>query len=237
MEQKNNFDIFDELDIKEIDLSIIKKVNKLSDLLYTMMKKRIDSKLSQRDLAKLTGIKQPMLARIEKMTSIPRLDTFISIIDALGLDIKLVKEDEKICESHISKYIESKIDATPKELEKLVYYVQVFDMTLNNKNSNKEYGYHLIEEQEEYDDLDPKLKEVVDAVIKYFGIYSANTLEYFTHQEEPYLKALNSESKVIEKSDIKEYGEKIIKEYNINSPKEIYKYSEAMFNKFKEENK
>ena len=53
MEQKNNFDIFDELDIKEVDLSIVKKVNKLSDLLYTMMKKRIDSKLSQRDLAKL----------------------------------------------------------------------------------------------------------------------------------------------------------------------------------------
>ena len=77
----------------------------------------------------------------------------------------------------------------------------------------------------------------MDAVIKYFGIYSANTLEYFTHQEEPYLKALNSESKVIEKSAIKEYGEKIIKEYNINSPKEIYKYSEAMFNKIKEENK
>lgn len=95
MEQKNNFDIFDELDIKEKDLSIVKRVNKLSNLLYTMMKKRIDSKLSQRDLAKLTGIKQPMLARIEKMTSIPRLDTFISIIDALGLDIKLVKEDEK----------------------------------------------------------------------------------------------------------------------------------------------
>ena len=49
----------------------------------------------------------------------------------------------------------------------------------------------------------------MDAVIKYFGIYSANTLEYFTHQEEPYLKAIKSESKVIEKSDIKEYGEKI----------------------------
>ena len=101
----------------------------------------------------------------------------------------------------------------------------------------KEYGYHLIEESEDEDiELDPELKEVVDAVIKYFGIYGANTLEYFTHQEDPWIKAINSENKIIEKSDIKEYGEKIIKEYNINSPKEIYKYSEAMFDKFKKEN-
>ena len=164
-------------------------------------------------------------------------------------------EDYEI--ENVSKYIESIIDVSPKLLQKLLYYVQMFMSVFNGMTpfsskcsawnhgpvfgkvyyQYKEYGYHLIEEQEEYDDLDPKLKEVVDAVIKYFGIYSANTLEYFTHQEEPYLKALNSESKVIEKSAIKEYGEKIIKEYNINSPKEIYKYSEAMFNKFKEENK
>ena len=34
----------------------------------------------------------------------------------------------------------------------------------------KEYGYHLIQESEDEDiELDPELKEVVDAVIKYFG--------------------------------------------------------------------
>ena len=174
----------------------------------------------------------------------------------LGIKDQNTKLEDKEIEN-VSKYIENKIDVSPKLLQKLLYYVQMFAAIFNDTTpfsskcsawnhgpvfgkiyyQYKEYGYHLIEESEDEDiELDPELKEVVDAVIKYFGIYGANTLEYFTHQEDPWIKAINSENKIIEKSDIKEYGEKIIKEYNINSPKEIYKYSEAMFDKFKKEN-
>lgn len=174
----------------------------------------------------------------------------------LGIKDQNTKLEDKEIEN-VSKYIENKIDVSPKLLQKLLYYVQMFAAIFNDTTpfsskcsawnhgpvfgkiyyQYKEYGYHLIEESEDENiELDPELKEVVDAVIKYFGIYGANTLEYFTHQEDPWIKAINSENKIIEKSDIKEYGEKIIKEYNINSPKEIYKYSEAMFDKFKKEN-
>ena len=48
--------------------------------------------MSQRELAKKTCIKQPMIARIEKLESIPRLDTLIKILDALDLNICL-KDD------------------------------------------------------------------------------------------------------------------------------------------------
>ena len=174
----------------------------------------------------------------------------------LGIKDQNTKLEDKEIEN-VSKYIENKIDVSPKLLQKLLYYVQMFAAIFNDTTpfsskcsawnhgpvfgkiyyQYKEYGYHLIQESEDENiELDPELKEVVDAVIKYFGIYGANTLEYFTHQEDPWIKAINSENKIIEKSDIKEYGEKIIKEYNINSPKEIYKYSEAMFDKFKKEN-
>ena len=174
----------------------------------------------------------------------------------LGIKDQNTKLEDKEIEN-VSKYIENKIDVSPKLLQKLLYYVQMFAAIFNDTTpfsskcsawnhgpvfgkiyyQYKEYGYHLIQESGDEDiELDPELKEVVDAVIKYFGIYGANTLEYFTHQEDPWIKAINSENKIIEKSDIKEYGEKIIKEYNINSPKEIYKYSEAMFDKFKKEN-
>ena len=174
----------------------------------------------------------------------------------LGIKDQNTKLEDKEIEN-VSKYIENKIDVSPKLLQKLLYYVQMFAAIFNDTTpfsskcsawnhgpvfgkiyyQYKEYGYHLFQESEDEDiELDPELKEVVDAVIKYFGIYGANTLEYFTHQEDPWIKAINSENKIIEKSDIKEYGEKIIKEYNINSPKEIYKYSEAMFDKFKKEN-
>ena len=174
----------------------------------------------------------------------------------LGIKDQNTKLEDKEIEN-VSKYIENKIDVSPKLLQKLLYYVQMFAAIFNDTTpfsskcsawnhgpvfgkiyyQYKEYGYHLIQESEDENiELDPELKEVVDAVIKYFGIYGANTLEYFTHQEDPWIKAINSENKIVEKSDIKEYGEKIIKEYNINSPKEIYKYSEAMFDKFKKEN-
>lgn len=45
--------------------------------------------MSQRDLAKKTGIKQPMIARIENFDTIPRLDTLVKISRALELKIEL----------------------------------------------------------------------------------------------------------------------------------------------------
>ena len=45
--------------------------------------------MSQRELAKKTGIKQQMIARIEKMESIPRLYTLIKVLNALDLNIGL----------------------------------------------------------------------------------------------------------------------------------------------------
>ena len=56
-------------------------------------------------------------------------------------------------------------------------------------------------------------------------------LKSFTHNEDPWLVSYNSENKIIKKSIIKEYGDKIIKEHGINSIEEIKKYSEYMFNR------
>ena len=45
--------------------------------------------MTQREIAEVVGIKQPMIARIEKLESIPRLDTFIKMADKLDLEILL----------------------------------------------------------------------------------------------------------------------------------------------------
>ena len=95
MEEKKNIDIFEGLDLSNIDPLMKDRVNKLSDLMYTLISKRIESNISQRDLAKLSNIKQPMIARIEKMTTIPRLDTFVALILALGLDIQIVDNKDR----------------------------------------------------------------------------------------------------------------------------------------------
>lgn len=52
-------------------------------------RKREELKLSQRKLAELCGVAQPMIAKIEKFKEIPRLDTFLKITGALGLYIDL----------------------------------------------------------------------------------------------------------------------------------------------------
>lgn len=46
--------------------------------------------ISQQELANMTGIKQPVIARMEKGTTNPRLDTVIKIVEALDYELKIV---------------------------------------------------------------------------------------------------------------------------------------------------
>lgn len=46
-------------------------------LIGELIKARKDSSISQRELAKLSGVKQPVIARIEKGKSSPNIDTVI----------------------------------------------------------------------------------------------------------------------------------------------------------------
>ena len=68
-------------------------------ILKNLTNLRKEAGLSQRDLAKLTGMKQPQIARYETHEEYPRLDTFIRIIDALNytmnLEKKTCKKDNK----------------------------------------------------------------------------------------------------------------------------------------------
>lgn len=59
------------------------------DLISIIIEKRMELGLSQRDLAKLTGIKQPAIARMESFRATPTLKTLITITKSLGLEIKL----------------------------------------------------------------------------------------------------------------------------------------------------
>ena len=56
---------------------------------------RKEAGLSQRDLARLTGMKQPQIARYETGDKSPRLDTFIRILEALNYKITLEKKSFK----------------------------------------------------------------------------------------------------------------------------------------------
>lgn len=64
-------------------------------LVWQLVKKRKELGLSQREVAKLSGIRQPMIARIEKGKTIPRIDTFVKLCMVLDFHIQLLNTNIK----------------------------------------------------------------------------------------------------------------------------------------------
>lgn len=55
-----------------------------------LIKARNEKKISQKKLEELSGVKQPVIARMELGKTSPRLDTLLKVLSALGLTIKIV---------------------------------------------------------------------------------------------------------------------------------------------------
>lgn len=82
-----NKEILDDF-VKESKLSI-----KELEIIEELIKLRNKNDLSQRDLASKTGIKQPIIANLERGKHSPRLNTLIKILDTYGYKIVLKKEN------------------------------------------------------------------------------------------------------------------------------------------------
>ena len=94
MENKK-FDLLENIKLTNEDKEYFKYSDMLNEIIIQLITRRINLNMSQRDLAKITGIKQPMIARIEKFDSIPRLDTIVKMACALGMAIKFDSIDKK----------------------------------------------------------------------------------------------------------------------------------------------
>lgn len=81
-------------ELSETNRIVLDSFYTAKNILNHLAKLRKESGLSQRDLAKLTGMKQPQIARYEKHKEYPRLDTFLRILDALNYNIELQKKNE-----------------------------------------------------------------------------------------------------------------------------------------------
>lgn len=67
------------------------QINFQVDLIGKVIEARESQGLSQRDLAELSGIKQPAIARMESMKSIPKIDTLFKILAPLGYTISITQ--------------------------------------------------------------------------------------------------------------------------------------------------
>lgn len=86
---EETFDLLDGINLSDEDKKYYKDKRKVNNIIISIIKRRIDLGMSQRDLALKSGIKQPMIARIEKFDNIPRLDTLLKLLDALDLTLAI----------------------------------------------------------------------------------------------------------------------------------------------------
>lgn len=64
-------------------------------LISEMIKARQEQGLTQRQLEERSGIAQPVIARMEKGTTSPSLDTVIKYINSLGMTLQIVPKAKK----------------------------------------------------------------------------------------------------------------------------------------------
>ena len=62
----------------------------IQNLITGLVKAREEKGISQKKLEELSGIKQPMIARIEKGKAVPNTDTLIKLLFPLGKTLAIV---------------------------------------------------------------------------------------------------------------------------------------------------
>jgi len=130
--------------------------------------------------------------------------------------MKKVKDSE-ISPQIIAEYFLTKNSLTSKKIQKLVYYAYAWFITLYNEDvdninnvlfdedpeawihgpvfpslyhSYKEHGWHEVERNNEKIVFDnPEVQDLMEQIWDVFGKYSADQLEYMTHQEAPWINA------------------------------------------------
>ena len=63
-----------------------------AQLVGTLINRRIDLKMTQSQLAEMSGIKQSAIARLESLRAVPKLETIYKLLDPLGLKLELVPQ-------------------------------------------------------------------------------------------------------------------------------------------------
>ncbi|MDO4773421.1 MAG: helix-turn-helix domain-containing protein [Bacillota bacterium] len=64
-------------------------------LIGELIKARQEKGLSQKKLEELSGVKQPVIARMEKGLTSPQLSTFLKVLAPLGKTLAIVPLDKK----------------------------------------------------------------------------------------------------------------------------------------------
>ena len=64
-----------------------------SQILCALIDARNEKKISQKELEKLSGVRQPLIARIEKGRTDPQITTVLRILEPLGMTLAVVPKN------------------------------------------------------------------------------------------------------------------------------------------------
>lgn len=79
---------------KEFDFEYRKIIHEYN-LIETIVNIRKEKQMTQKELARITGVSQQAISRLELEKHIPTMDTFIKILDGLGLELNIVQKEEQ----------------------------------------------------------------------------------------------------------------------------------------------
>ena len=93
----NNYKTFNDMfnDDNFVSPEEREEINFQVSLIGKMIEAREKKGLSQRDLAKLSGVKQPAIARLESMKATPQIDTLLKILAPLGYTLSITPINNK----------------------------------------------------------------------------------------------------------------------------------------------
>lgn len=129
-----------------------------NNLINSVVKARIKSGLTQRQLEKKSGVKQPIIARIEKGISCPNIETLLKLLNPMGRKLEVVDKNKK--EKKMSQ-IERE-----KEIEKRKKEVEIANI-LSRVDGSGEPEEIVKKWIQEYIDLELTYEELMEKVIRH----------------------------------------------------------------------
>jgi len=208
-------------------------------------------------LLKILDDPKELLKYVEKNKS---LITSVAYKKVVGRIFELRLEEDKSKIYLVAKHIIAMVgDITPLALQKILYYIQGFSLSLLDREMFSDsceawvhgpvyreiydrfsyYSFNAIESSEfdDYQDIkiDADELKLIDQVVKNFGCYSGKMLEKMTHSSLPWINAREGleefevSNRKINNEDILNYFKEINIQYDIKSIEDIGKYSQKKF--------
>ena len=78
---------------RELDLRV--------EIISEMINAREDRGISQRELETTSGVAQPVISRVERGTTDPRISTLLKLLASLGKTLKVVPLEDEIGRAHV----------------------------------------------------------------------------------------------------------------------------------------